>query len=537
MFSVVDFLVVAIYLLLIISVGLYVSGARFSTTEYFLADRNVGWFVVGSALFASNIGSEHLVGLAGTGAKSGIAVAQFEILASLILLLLGWVFVPYYLKSKVSTTPEFLEKRYSAAARWYLSGISIFAYVVTKIAVTIAAGGIVFEGLMGVDFWTGAFLIVILTGFYTVLGGLKAVVYTETIQTIVLLIGAGVTLFFGLKELGGWNSMVSIAGADYMSIWKPADHPDFPWTGIVFGAPILGIWYWCTDQNIVQRVLSAKNVTEARRGTIFAGFLKITPLFIFVIPGVIAFGLAQQGKLLLQSSDAALPVLVKTLLPAGIRGLVAAGLLAALMSSLASVFNSCSTLVTLDIYQKLYPKTPEQKLVRVGQGMTVFLVIIGLLFIPLISRFGDTLFVSLQAIQAMIAPPIAAVFLLGIFFKRLNSTGALASLAVGFIIGMSRFITEIVGPEHGTLLHDFISINFLHFAFFLFVICCIVLIGGSLFGPAPSLEQISGLTYSKEAEVTELNSEKLFSKIQTMEDRFYSMLLVIAIILIWIIFS
>jgi len=537
MFSGIDFLVVVIYLIIIISVGLLLSRKKSNTSEYFLANRNIGWFVVGSSLFASNIGSEHLVGLAGAGAKSGIAVAQFEILASLILLLLGWVFVPYFLNSRVSTTPEFLERRYSPEARWYLSVISIFAYVVTKIAVTIAAGGIVFEGLMGIDFWTGAFLIVLLTGVYTVLGGLRAVVYTETIQTVVLLAGSAVTLIFGLQAIGGWNAMVETAGPDFMSIWKPSDHPEFPWTGIVLGAPILGIWYWCTDQNIVQKVLSAKNISEARRGTIFAGFLKITPLFFFVIPGVIAFSLAAKGQLNLSSSDSALPTLIKTLLPSGLRGMVAAGLLAALMSSLASVFNSCSTLVTLDIYKKLYPQTEEQKLVKVGQWSTIVLVGIGLLFIPFISRFGDTLFVSLQSIQAMIAPPIAAVFLFGIFIKRLNSQGAIASLAVGFVIGMSRFILEIINPASGTLLHDFISINFLHFAFILFVICTIVLVGVSYFTPAPGTDKTSGLTYERSAKIREPSLGSIMTMVKVVEDRLYSILLILAVILVWIFFA
>jgi len=539
MFSGLDFFVVGAYLTLIISVGLFLSKKRSNTTEYFLANRNVGWFVIGAALFASNIGSEHLVGLAGTGAHSGIAVAQFEILASLILLLLGWVFVPYFLASKVSTTPEFLERRYSSVARWYLSIISIFAYVVTKIAVTIAAGGIVFEGLMGINFWTGAFLIVLLTGLYTILGGLRAVVYTETIQTFVLLIGAIVTVIFGLNALGGWEVMTETAGPGFMSIWKPSNHPDFPWTGIVLGAPILGIWYWCTDQNIVQRVLSAKNISEARRGTIFAGFLKITPLFLFVIPGVIAYSLVANGKLVLASNDGALPTLVKTLLPVGLRGVVAAGLLAALMSSLASVFNSCSTLITLDIYKKLYPKTEEKKLVRIGQQSTLVLVVVGLVFIPLISRFGDTLFVSLQAIQAMIAPPIAAVFLFGIFLKRLNSQGAIASLGVGFVIGISRFILEIIEPSAGSILHSFVSINFLHFAFYLFIICSVVLIGVSYLYPKPSTEKILGLTYEKapQMETEEPNFRQMMVKIQNVEDRFYSVLLILAVISVWIIFS
>ena len=397
---------------------------------------------------------------------------------------------------------------------------------------------------MGIDFWTGAFLIVILTGVYTVLGGLKAVIYTETIQAVILLIGSTATLIYGLNAVGGWDQMVETAGPGFMNIWKPADHPDFPWTGVIFGAPILGIWYWCTDQNIVQRVLSAKNISEARKGTIFAGFLKLTPLFLFVIPGVIAFCLTQPGvpegvRLDLASKDSALPELVKTLLPSGLKGMVGAALLAALMSSLASVFNSASTLVTLDIYQKLYPNSEEKQLVRFGQLTTVALVVIGLAFIPLIDNFGDTLFVSLQAIQAMVAPPIAAVFLFGIFFKRLNKEGAIASLGAGFIFGMGRFIMTNFGVEAtpGSLLDLFLNVNFLHFAFYLFVLCSIILFIVSYNTPEPDFEKIKGLTYEKKEPSKELTFESVQKMTQGVEDRFYSVLLIIAVVAIWIFFA
>src|SRR5687767_7438957 len=294
---------------------------RETSADYFLAGRNIGWFIVGSSLFASNIGSEHLVGLAGTGAASGVAVAQFEVLASLILLLLGWLFVPFYLRSGVFTMPEFLERRYSAGARWYLAIVSIIAYVLTKISVTIAAGGIVFEALMGIDFWTGALIVVVATGAYTVIGGLLAVLYTDMIQMFVLLAGAIAVTLVGLSALGGWGEMTMALGPDFFDMWKPVSDPAFPWTGILFGAPILGVWYWCTDQFIVQRVLSAKDQDEARRGTIFAGYLKLLPLFIFVVPGIVAYALAQRGLITLEHPDQALPTLVAALMPDGLRGI------------------------------------------------------------------------------------------------------------------------------------------------------------------------------------------------------------------------
>ena len=475
-------------------------GTRSSSQEYFLAGRHTGWFVIGASLFASNIGSEHLVGLAGTGAASGVAVGQFEVLASLILLLLGWVFVPFYVRSAVVTMPEFLERRYSAGARSYLAGISILGYVLTKISVTIYAGGIVFQTLMGIDFWTGALVVVVATGIYTVFGGLRAVLYTDLLQMFVLIGGAVAVTLIGLGEIGGWGELRAAAGPGFFSLWRPMSDPDFPWTGILFGAPILGVWYWCTDQFIVQRVLAAPNVEEARKGTIFAGFLKLLPIFIFVIPGVVAYALTQTGRISLAQPDEALPTLVGALLPAGLRGLVVAGLLAALMSSLSSVFNSCSTLVTWDIYKKLRPAASERRLVIVGQVVTAVLVVLGLLWIPFMKNISGRLYQYLQSVQAYISPPIAAVFLLGVFWKRVNAAGALASLLTGFVLGMARLGMELgkdslpAGPLFG-----YADMNFLHFAVLLFVICAAVLVGVSLLTPPPDRARLAGLTFQTTA--------------------------------------
>ena len=381
----------------------------------------------------------------------------------MILLLLGWVFVPFYIKSGVFTMPEFLERRYSPAARWYLSVVSVIGYVLTKISVTIYAGGVVFESLMGISFWTGAVVVVVITGLYTIFGGLRAVVYTDMLQAVVLIVGAGVVTLMGLQQLGGWSAMVEAAPAGYFNVWKPMSHPDFPWTGMAFGAPIIAIWYWCTDQFIVQRTLSARGLDHARRGTIWAGLLKQLPLFIFVVPGVIAYCLAKSGQLELASPDQALPALVVALLPVGLRGLVVAGLIAALMSSLSSVFNSCSTLITLDIYKKLRPETPERKLVLVGQMSTVVLVALGLAWIPLMSNISGVLYQYLQSVQAYIAPPIAAVFLLGISWSRLNAAGAMASLLTGFGLGMGRLVLELNKESLSGVLQWYATINFLNF--------------------------------------------------------------------------
>ena len=423
--------------------------------------------------------------------------------------------------------PEFLERRYSPGARTYLTWVSIIAYILTKISVTIAAGAIVFTAL-GVGFWTGAIIIVVATGIYTIFGGLKAVVYTDMIQMFVLIGGSVAVTFFGLHQLGGWSELQSTVGAEYFDMWQPMDHPDFPWTGILFGAPILGIWYWCTDQYIVQRVLSARNIEQARKGTIFGGFLKMLPLFLFVLPGIIAFALAKKEMLTLESNDQALIVMVKAMVPAGVRGLVIAGLLAALMSSLSSVFNSCSTLFTIDVYKRWKPETSEKNLVIIGQVATVIMVGIGLLWIPFMENVSDQLFVYLQSVQGYISPPIASVFLLGIFFKRLNGQGAMASLLTGLVIGATRFILEMNKSALDGFWFEFADINFLHFAIFLFVICSIVLVVVSLVTPAADAAHTDGITY-KRGEKTETGNKS--------KDALLTVLLLVIIAVIWIYFS
>jgi solute:Na+ symporter, SSS family len=468
---------------------------------YFLGGRNIGWFVVGASLFVSNIGSEHLVGLSGTGADSGVAVAQFEVLASLILLLLGWVFVPFYVKSGVFTMPEFLEKRYSPGARRYLSYISIVGYVLTKITVSLYAGGIVFETLMGVSFWTGALITVVFTGVYTVVGGLRAVVYTDMLQMFVLIAGSVLVTVLGLIELGGWGTLTRTVPDGFMSVWQPMSDPEFPWTGILLGAPIIGIWYWCTDQYIVQRTLAARNIDNARRGTILGGYLKLLPLFIFVIPGVIAYALVQSGALDIDSSDQALPALVGAILPAGLRGIVVAGLLAALMSSLSSVFNATSTLVTWDVYREWRPQASEQQLVWVGRISTAALTVVGLAFIPMMTNISSTLYAYLQSVQSYIGPPIAAVFILGLASRRINATAAMASLWTGFVLGFGRLALELYHGEDSdrlpadSWLAAYAEFNFLHFAFVLFMICALVLVGVSALTEPPSNAKVDGLTY------------------------------------------
>lgn len=536
MFSILDWAVVLVYFAVIFGVALRVRPGKGhdSAADYFLAGRNAGWFVVGASLFASNIGSEHLVGLAGSGAAAGVAVAQFELLACFSLVLLGWVFVPFYVKSGIFTVPEFLEKRFSPGPRVFLAVISVFAYVLTKISVTIAAGGIVFETLMGIPFWWGAGLTVAFTGLYTLIGGLRAVLYTDMIQTFVLLSGALVVTVLGLDAIGGWSGLHASLPPEYFSLWKPADHPDYPWSGILLGAPILAVWYWCTDQFIVQRVLSARSVSEARRGTILAGFLKQLPLFIFVLPGLIAVALANKGVMVMGENDQALPALVSALLPAGLRGLVAAGMLAALMSSLSSVFNSCSTLISMDLYRKLVPDATEKTEVNVGRLSVVALVIFGFAWIPMTDLVSGELFTYLQAIQAYLSPPITAVFLLALAWPRGNAAAAMATLITGGTLGIGRLVLEINKASLDGFLRVFADVNFLHFAFGSFVLCVFVFVGVSLATPPPRPEQIAGLTWQHSTESTDPHAETMKGR---RTDAVLTLVLIGLVGLVWAVFS
>ncbi len=533
-----DWVVVVLYFVLVFVVAI-VATRRGRSTEsadgFFLAGRNTGWFVVGASLFASNIGAEHLVGLAGTGAASGIAVAQFEIIAGLVLLLLGWFFVPFYLRSGVFTMPEFLERRYSSGPRMYLAIVSVVSYVLTKISVTIAAGGIVFEALMGINFWTGATIVVLATGVYTLFGGLRAVLYTDAMQMFVLLLGAIVVTVLGLNAIGGWDALVATVGRERFDLWQPSSHPDFPWTGILFGAPILGVWYWCTDQFIVQRVLAARDQVQARRGAIFAGFLKQTPLFLFVLPGIIAYALAQSGQLHMERPDQALPALAAQLLPAGMRGILIAGLLAALMSSLSSVFNSSATLVTMDLYKRWKPQASQRQLVMTGQVATVVLVLLGLAWIPFMQLISGQIYTYLQSVQAYISPPIAAVFLVGLLWPRANAKGAIAALALGFVLGFGRLFLELNAPIAWGPAAMLAEINFLHFAVLLFAISVVALIVVSLATAPPDQARLQNLTIATLEPTSP--AEQARGRMARRGDVALSVLLLLIIAAIWTIFS
>src|SRR5216110_1623235 len=494
----IDIAIIVCYFAIVFAIGFYFSLKERTSADYFLASRTVGWFAIGASLFVSNISTEHFIGLAGSGASSGLRVGHFEWLACLLLLLLGWVFVPFYLRSHVFTMPEFLELRFSRGCAVYLAGVSILAYIFTKISVHLYAAGIVLERVVGWNPLTAALILVIATGVYTIAGGLAAVIYTDLVQTLILIAGAIMLTVIGLDRIGGFAGLRAAVPESYFHMIKPASDPDFPWTGIFFGAPILGIWYWCTDQVIVQRVLSARDQGHARAGTIFAGYLKILPVFMLVLPGLIAFALFPEQ---VKKPDFAYPTLVLNLLPVGLVGLVMAALLAAVMGAMSSVFNSASTLATLDFYKKIRPQASERQLVNFGRFATGIMVLLGLLWVPFLHYISSQLYIYLQSVQAYISPPIAACFVLGILWPRLNGSGAIASLLTGFVLGAIRFVLEIIdraGVSHFTssAVRWLIDMNFLHYAIFMFVICSIVLVGVSMMTPAPERKKLAGLTFA-----------------------------------------
>lgn len=552
----IDWLVIAMYFGILACVAAWViRRGKDSAADYFLAGRNLSWWIIGASIFASNIGSEHVVGLAGAGASSGVALAHYE-LHAWCLLVLAWVFVPFYMRSMVFTMPEFLERRFSTKSRYVLSVVSLITFIVSKIAVGIFAGGVVFGtlfpevhlnigGTLIDSFWIGSVLVIGLTGLYTILGGMRAVAYNDAVQVIVLITGSALLTLYGLHKLGGWGELRHWCGSDMFNLWKPLI-PDgvqgtwapvmetnaagqvvkqawyfnsyFPWLGMLFCAPIIGLWYWCTDQYIVQRALGAPNETVARRGSIFAAFLKLFPVYLFIIPGLICYALARSGKIpelaaiigpdgkaIPASSQGAFPLLVQYLLPAGLRGIVVAGLLSALMGSLAGVFNACSTLFTVDLYQKWKPNATEHDLVRTGRIATAIMVLIALAWIPVIKN-AQGLYTYLQAVQGYLAPPIFVVFFLGVFFKRMNAQGAFWAMVVGFVLGIFRLLVDtpvtlgMSGLGNGYLPGSFFwivnNIYFQYFSVLITIVSAIVMVAVSYATREPDYRKLKNLTFA-----------------------------------------
>ena len=509
--------------------------------DLFLGGRSVGWLAIGASIFAANIGSEHLIGLAGSGAAAGLSQSHWEF-HSWVLVMMSWVFLPFYYKSGVSTMPEFLERRFGAKARWILSLVSLAAYVLTKISVTVFAGALFFEVMMPevqitigstviTSFWIGAIATVILAGVYSSIGGLSAVVYTDLVQTGIILAGTLSVTAFALHHLGhsgvvlgdgstaasvgdGWavlkQTIKATDNVEQFGLWHSLSHKAFPWLGVVVASATIGVWYWCTDQFIIQRTLAAKNLTNARRGAIWGGALKLCPVFLFLVPGMLGFALwhnnvtvngtpfqelmykvVEGAKVI--DGDKVFPTLVQNLLPVGFRGLVVAGMIAALMSSLASLFNSVSTLFTVDVYQKLKPDTPARKLVTIGRTTTVVMTILGLLWLPIMKAIaGGGLYQYIQSVQSFLAPPIVAVFVMGLFWKRMNLRGAVWGLSLGFVLGMAKLGANALwgGADGFAFIQDF------YFSGLLLITSIVIVVVASLSAPAPAEVNTKGLTFA-----------------------------------------
>ena len=525
-------------------------------SQDYLFGKGEPWYVIGAAIFAANIGSEHLVGLAGTGAKDGVGMAHWEMQGWMILIL-GWLFVPFYQLlnnklGKIITMPDFLKFRYTQRTGSWLSIITLIAYVLTKVSVTAFTGGIFFEYLLGLPFWYGAIGLIAITAVFTVFGGMKGVMTLSAIQTPILIIGSFLVLFLGLSMLGngsiteGWEQMMAVCnaahdgfGTTHMFHTDPADpmYPQFPGYVVFLGASIIGFWYWCTDQHIVQRVLgqtkgedNAKVMQRARRGTIAAGYFKLLPVFMFLIPGMVAFALSQKtGSGIVMDitnthdTDGAFAMMVKNILPAGVKGLVTIGFICALVASLAAFFNSCATLFTEDFYKPMKKGMSESHYVFVGRVATVVVVILGLAWMPIMMNMGN-LYSYLQDIQSLIAPAMVAVFTLGIFSKKITPKAGEWGLIGGFLIGMLRLLTNVI-TNSGKAVMDgafweyttwFWQTNWLIFEVWLLVFIIVLMVVVSMFTPKPSAEQIEAITFTKDYKASILKSWNKWDVIATL---------------------
>ncbi len=528
-----DWTVVAIFIVVMFAITLFAMRTKAqSGKDYFLSGRDSNWLQIGTSIFSSNIGSEHLVGLAGAGFASGMAMAHWEI-QSWLILVLGWVFVPLYDRMRVFTMPEYLELRFSRASRNVLGVLTIVSLVLTKIAVTIYAGDVVVRTLLGIDsvtifgtqvdiFWVIALSLAFTTGLYTALGGLRVIMYTAVLQAPVLILGSLCILYAGLNALGsgnlidGWHATVAAAGAKIHLI-RPLNDPDWSWAAVLPGSAIIGFWYWCTDQYIVQRVLAGRNQQHSRRGSILAAYLKLTPVFIFLVPGMIAFALAQTPQShFTTSGDAAYTSLVAQILPHGLRGMVACSMIVALMASLASKFNASATLFTMDFFREWYPQASPRSEVVVGRIATAAVVVLGICWVLVIKSLHSDLYVYLQSVQGYMSPAIAALFLFGVFWKRATAPAALYAFIIGLAGGIARFVADLIMRNDGAAVaalkqqlyqgsinaaefntqiapirarhpwvFEFWNINWLYYAQFLLLLTAAILVTVSLLTKAP----------------------------------------------------
>ncbi len=528
-FNILDWIVIGAYFVFLFGLALYFARKQESATDFFLAGRKSRWYAIGTSIFAANISSEHLIGLAGSGAAAGLAVGAYEWIAVFCLFGLIWVFLPNYLKSKVFTMPEFLERRYNAECRWYLTSISIMAYIFTKISVALFAGAIILKLVLGWDYMVSALILVLVTGLYTIAGGLSAVIFADLVQTTILIIGSIILTIIGLDKAGGFSGLREALPPDFFDMLKPASDPVYPWPGVIFGILILGLWYWATDQYIVQKILSAKNISQARAGGNLTALLKILPVFIFVLPGLIARVLWPEQ--IAANPDTAYPMILTHLMPAGLSGLITAALLAALISSLSAVFNSCSSLFTMDIYRKINPLASDAKLVRMGRIFTGLIIVLGILWIPLIRHLNDQIYQYLQSVQAYISPPVTAVFLTGIIWKRTTGKAAFITLITGGVVGAFRFILDILSKNHDLgILNGLVNIPFLNFCIMEFLLCMAIIISISLL-TKPEKEGVDDLVISGKSIAKSAKTKWVYINIA------FSILIGIIVISLWGYFS
>ena len=499
-----DLIIIVGYLVGILAIGI-LSVRKMSLTSqgYFLAGRSLRWGMVGAALFASNISTIHLVGLAASGYNEGLVWGNFEWMATFTLILLGLVFAPFYFKSRISTLPEFLERRYSPGSRIVLAFMAIVAALFIHIGMSLYAGAAVFKQFFGIDVVTSIFIISVITAVYTVLGGLKAVVVTETIQTGILVLGAvAVTLFaiFALPDQGIHNlsQLKAAVKPDQLSMLQAENSAGLAWYAVFLGYPILGIWYWCSDQTIVQRVLGAKTQRDAQIGPLFAGLLKIFPVFIMVFPGIIGYVLFKD--IIGTDSNQTLPVLINQLIPTGLKGLISAGLLAALMSTIAAALNSSATLVAVDIVKRFKPKISDEKQVKIGRISAIIVMLLAMAWSTQGGKYSS-IFEAINAIASHLAPPITTVFIWGIFWRRGTKQAAMTTLILGFLLGAVSFMVDMPMFGEVKIITDGWGIPFMMQAWWMFCLCSLLFIIVSLMTPKPDPKNVEGLTWNKPLQV------------------------------------
>jgi SSS family solute:Na+ symporter len=499
MLNFLDFGILVGYVLMVITVGCGAAyfqkrkaarqGESHADGAYFLAAHTLTWPIIGLSLFSTNISTVHIVALCEEGYRSGLAYANFELAAVFTLVILAVFFVPFYLRSHITTLPDFLEKRFNRNCRDFLAIVSIISAGFIHIGVSLYAGAVVINAMLGFGTEVAALmptmiLIATATGVYVVIGGLLAVTLTDAIQTTTLLLGSAVVTWFAFNKLGGWQPLYDTIGPHMLSVLRPTgDFSGLPWHAVVLGYPVIGIWYWCTDQTIVQRVLGARNEVQGKAGALFTGFLKLLPMFLFVLPGLLCLALVNNGLLPpLVDTKEAFAHMVMNLLPAGFRGLIVAGLLAALMGTIAGALNSIATLFAFDLYKRFKPETSDKKLVHIGRAATIVGVVLAIIWSPIIGKF-DSIYGAIASMICYIAPPITAVFMTGIFWKRATARAGAITLWTGFVMGLIVFALDLFKAHTGW------SMLFMHAAGLLCGICILIMIVVSLLDKNTNTEE------------------------------------------------